>query len=161
MYRGMTMSAHDYLYLEPLLVERLHGGISGLAEVKGIPDTAALDEETLPSPSLYVQYLGDDIEVGAAHQGGLRRVQTVTQLWSVLLHIHPAPVTEPGGTERQVAGQLLGQVLDLLTGWTPDGCLAPLARIEHDAAMPRYNNEHLYYPLTFQANFIYPRNSRS
>ncbi|MFV9485902.1 hypothetical protein P7I89_22225 [Pseudomonas aeruginosa] len=59
----------DYLFLEPLLIERIRSEVPGLAIVSGVPDLAALSEQDQPAPSVYVVYLGDEIGTGADHQG--------------------------------------------------------------------------------------------
>ncbi|WP_235600300.1 hypothetical protein [Pseudomonas aeruginosa] len=63
----------DYLFLEPLLIERIRSEVPGLAIVSGVPDLAALSEQDQPAPSVYVVYLGDEIGTGADHQGGQAR----------------------------------------------------------------------------------------
>ncbi|MFO6256192.1 hypothetical protein ACLBWF_34730, partial [Pseudomonas aeruginosa] len=64
----------DYLFLEPLLIERIRSEVPGLAIVSGVPDLAALSEQDQPAPSVYVVYLGDEIGTGADHQGGRRAI---------------------------------------------------------------------------------------
>ncbi|CDM42388.1 phage tail terminator protein [Ectopseudomonas oleovorans] len=146
----------DYLFLEPLLVERIRAQVPGLADVLAIPDLASLDEDGQVSPSVYVVYLGDDTGSGAPHQGGARKIQTVTQNWAAVLHVYYADATGRGEGARREAGPLLGKLLTELTGWMPDGCTTPLARAPRQAPVA-YSNGHFYYPLVFEASFVYPR----
>lgn len=150
------MVTDDYLFLEPLLIERIKAQVSGLAEVVAVPDLVSLEEDSQSSPSVYLVYLGDEIGSGAAHQGGLRKIQAVTQNWAAVLHVYYADATGRGEGARLEAGPLLGQLLTALTGWIPDGCSTPLARTPKQAPVT-YSNGHFYYPLVFATSFVYPR----
>ena len=69
----------DYLFLEPLLVERVRSELPGLALVGGVPDLATVAGQQQASPAVYLIYLGDELAAGPAALGGQGRVQTVTQ----------------------------------------------------------------------------------
>ncbi|MFV9611925.1 hypothetical protein ACNUI0_33835 [Pseudomonas aeruginosa] len=60
----------DYLFLEPLLIERIRSEVPGLAIVSGVPDLAALSEQDQPAPSVYVVYLGDEMGARVGAPGG-------------------------------------------------------------------------------------------
>lgn len=151
------MDAFDYLYLEPLIIERVRESVPGLADVAGIPDLASVDEARQVTPAVYVVYLGDDVGGGAQHQGSRGAIQTVTQNWAVVLSVHYADATGSGEGARKEAGPLLGALLQALSGWLPDGATAPMKRAPQQAPVA-YANGYFYYPLVFQASFVYPRN---
>ncbi|MBX6761994.1 hypothetical protein ISE73_33745, partial [Pseudomonas aeruginosa] len=109
----------DYLFLEPLLIERIRSEVPGLAIVSGVPDLAALSEQDQPAPSVYVVYLGDEIGTGADHQGGRRAIQAIGQQWAVVLVVHYADSSNSGEGARREAGPLLGRLVKALTGWAP------------------------------------------
>ncbi|MGI0446383.1 phage tail terminator protein [Pseudomonas aeruginosa] len=108
----------DYLFLEPLLIERIRSEVPGLAIVSGVSDLAALSEQDQPAPSVYVVYLGDEIGTGADHQGGRRAIQAIGQQWAVVLVVHYADSSNSGEGARR-GGQDLGRLVKALTGWAP------------------------------------------
>ncbi|HIE0069181.1 TPA: phage tail terminator protein [Pseudomonas aeruginosa] len=146
----------DYLFLEPLLIERIRSEVPGLAIVSGVPDLAALSEQDQPAPSVYVVYLGDETGTGADHQGGQRAIQTVGQQWAVVLVVHYADSSNSGEGARREAGPLLGRLVKALTGWAPAIDVAPLARSARQSPAT-YASGYLYFPLVFTARFVYPR----
>lgn len=146
----------DYLFLEPLLVERIRAEVPGLASVSGVPDLATLNEQSQLSPSVYVIYLGDQIGTGADAQGGTRNIQMVVQNWAVVLTVYYADGVGDGEGARRLAGPLLGRLLKALTGWAPALDVGALAR-SHQGAQVSYSNGYFYFPLVFTARFVYPR----
>lgn len=146
----------DYLFLEDLLVTRIQEQVAGLAIVEGIADLASVDQASIGTPAVFVVYLGDEIAQGAAHQGGSRAIQTVTQNWAVVLCVSYGDSTGDGYGARRIAGPLLGELLKACTGWTPDAGVKPLSRAALQAPVS-YDDGVFYYPLVFQANFVYPR----
>ncbi|HCR1272147.1 TPA: hypothetical protein ONA17_004829 [Pseudomonas aeruginosa] len=146
----------DYLFLEPLLIERIRSEVPGLAIVSGVPDLAALSEQDQPAPSVYVVYLGDEIGTGADHQGGRRAIQAIGQQWAVVLVVHYADSSNSGEGARREAGPLLGRLVKTLTGWAPAIDVAPLARSARQSPVT-YASGYFYFPLVFTARFVYPR----
>lgn len=146
----------DYLFLEPLLVERVRAEVPGLAKVGGVPDLATVAGQQQLSPAVYLIYLGDDLSDGPPAQGGRGQVQTVTQLWAAVLALYCADSNGEGVTARREAGPLLGQLLKALTGWIPRADVAPLTR-RQGPAEAAYADGYFYYPLVFQASFVFPR----
>ncbi|HCF9240803.1 TPA: hypothetical protein NI607_005261 [Pseudomonas aeruginosa] len=146
----------DYLFLEPLLIERIRSEVSGLAIVSGLPDLATLDEQSQASPCVYVIYLGDEVGTGADHQGGGRAIQTVVQHWAAVLTVFYADAVNDGEGARREAGPLLGRLLQALTGWSPARDVGALAR-SPQASPASYSNGYFYFPLVFTARFVYPR----
>lgn len=150
------METMDYLYLEQLIIDRIRNEVDGLVEVAGIPDLASVEAERQKTPAVYVIYLGDDTSTGPQHQGGRGAVQTVTQNWAVVLTVYYADARGTGEGARRLAGPLLGALLRSLSGWVPDGATAPMKRAPQQAPVA-YANGYFYYPLVFQASFVYPR----
>lgn len=152
----MVADPFDYLFLEPLLVERVRAEVPGLALVGGVPDLASVADRQQLSPAVYLIYLGDDLATGHAAQGGQGRVQTVTQLWAAVLALYCADPSGEGSGARREAGPLLGRLLKALTGWAPRVDVAPLTRRQGPAEVA-YADGYFYYPLVFQASFVFPR----
>ncbi len=146
----------DYLFLEDLLIARIREQVTGLVTVEGVADLASVDQASIATPAVYVVYLGDVIAQGAHHQGGQRAIQTVTQNWAVVLCVGYADSLGDGYGARRIAGPILGELLKAVTGWTPDAGVQPLARTAQQAPVS-YDDGVFYYPLVFQANFVYPR----
>lgn len=146
----------DYLFLEPLLVERVRAEVPGLALVGGVPDLATVADQQQATPAVYLIYLGDELSAGPQAQGGQGRVQTVTQLWAAVLALYCADASGEGVAARREAGPLLGQLLKTLTGWIPRPDVTPLTRRQGPAEVA-YVDGYFYYPLVFQASFVFPR----
>ncbi|MFT0211829.1 hypothetical protein VQ643_04335 [Pseudomonas sp. F1_0610] len=145
----------DYLFLEDLLIARIQQQVPELT-VQGIADLADVDQSALSTPSAFVVYLGDWVPQGASHQGGQKTIQTVTQNWAVVLCVSYGDSAGDGYGARRLAGPYLGQLLATLTGWKPAQDVAPLVRAAQQAPTD-YIDGYFYYPLVFQANFVYPR----
>jgi len=146
----------DYLFLEPLLIDRVINEVSGLVQVSGLPNLQALEDMQQPSPAVYVIYLGDAIRANAGAQGGAKKIQQVEQHWAFVLALSVADGTGDGDAARRMAGPLLGSMINVLTGWRPDDQVAPLARTSRQA-LAQYHNGFYYYPMIFSTNFTFPR----
>jgi len=146
----------DYLFLEPLLIERVRAEVAGLALVGGVPDLASVAERQQLSPAVYLIYLGDELGTGPKAQGGLGQVQTVSQLWAAVLALYCADPNGEGSGARREAGPLLGQLLNALTGWTARADVTPLTRRQGPSEVA-YADGYFYYPLVFQTSFVFPR----
>ena len=55
----------DYLFLEPLIVERVKASVAGLRGVFTAPDLAAMAEQAQITPAAHVIYVGDETGAGA------------------------------------------------------------------------------------------------
>ncbi|MBC7490732.1 MAG: hypothetical protein H7240_12985, partial [Glaciimonas sp.] len=80
----------DYLFMEPLLVERVKTSVSDLKGIFTAPDIAAMDEKNQITPAAHMIYIGDEIAKGTADQGSLGKVQYVTQLWVMVIAVYYA-----------------------------------------------------------------------
>lgn len=83
-------------------------------------------------------------------------MQCVTQLWAAVLAIYSADAVGDGSGARLAAGPLLGQLLQALTGWVPRADVGPLTRRQGASEMA-YADGYFYYPLVFEAGFVFPR----
>lgn len=146
----------NYLFLEQLIIERIKSEVKGLKKVEGLSNLASLEGERQVVPAAYVIYLNDVVSSGDNHQGALKKVQTITQEWAVVLTVNPADADKTGKNARQQAGVLLAEILKAMTGWKPDGATTAFSRATGRAA-PSYFDSYFYYPVAFQINFIFPR----
>ena len=143
----------DYLFMEPLLVERVKASVPGLKAVLTAPDMAAMAEQAQITPAAHVIYLGDEIGTGIGDQGTLGKTQIVTQLWAVVLAVYYADPSDSGFGSRRLAGPLIADLLRGVSGWTPEGNVKPLTRGQ--PAQARYANGYGYYPFVFRAQFVF------
>jgi hypothetical protein len=150
------VSELDYLFLEDLFIERIRNEVTGLADVKGIPDLQVLDDQTQNSPTVYVVYLGDGVVPGPEGQGGLKKVQVTKQYWAVVLSVQTADAGNDGEAARREAGPLLGQLMVALQGWKPANDVDALSRAERQA-LAAYKNGAFYFPIVFYTTFVFPR----
>ena len=150
------MDEFDYLFLEPLLIERITAQVDGLQLVAGVPDLQTVAENQNYSPAVYVIYLGDEIATGPAGQGGAKKIQTVTQNWAVVLAVYSADANGDGSEARRDAGPLLGKLISAVTGWKPSIDVNPFGRSARQSPVA-YNAGYFYYPLVFTTSFVYPR----
>lgn len=149
----------DYLFLEDLFIKHIRGQVTGLADVKGLPDLQALEDQAKNTPEAYVIYLGDGVVQGAAGHGGLKKVQVVKQFWAVVLGIQTADATNAGEAARREAGPLLGQLMVALQGAKLADDVEPLARAERQAPVA-YDNGTFYFPIVFYTSFVFPRQKK-
>jgi hypothetical protein len=143
----------DYLFLEPLLVDRIKTQVQGLKAVLTAADLAAIAEQEQVAPAAHVIYLGDEIGTGPGDQGTLGKNQMVTQLWAVVVACYYADPADTGYGNRRAAGPLIASILRSLSGWTPDGAVGVLMRGQPIKA--HYANGYGYYPFVFRANFFF------
>ena len=146
----------DYLFLEDLFIQRVRDEVSGLADVKGLPDLQSLDELAMATPSVYVIYLGDGVVPGPAGQGGQKKVQVTKQYWAFVLHVKTADASNQGEAARREAGPLLGKMMVALQGWKPADDVDALCRAERQAPAT-YRDGDGFFPIIFSTTFVFPR----
>jgi len=139
----------DYLFLQPLLIERVKSQVPGLAHIGSASSLAEAQDNTAASPSVWIIYLGEDITDGA------RAKHPVKQHWAALLTLAYPKAGQ--------AGPLLGQLINALTGWTPaatgqpaEKACSPLERTSTRLPVV-FENDWLIAPLLFTARFFWPR----
>jgi len=139
----------DYLFLQPLLIERVKACVPGLAHIGSAANLAEAQDNTAASPSVWIIYLGEDISDAA------RAKHPVKQHWAALLTLaYP---------KQGQAGPLLGQLINALTGWIPaaagqppETACSPLERTSTRLPVV-FENDWLICPLLFTARFFWPR----
>nr|WP_318382486.1 hypothetical protein [uncultured Enterobacter sp.] len=140
----------DYLFCEPLIIERLRTETNGFIEISGAAGLANMTSTNNSAPAAYVVYQGDVINDQPSATGGhLARQQYVTQLWAIIVAVH---YTEESGKDEVLsnpAGPFISQVINTLSGWQPRNRIRPFRR--HSQHMPvKYDNGFGYFPLLFQ-----------
>lgn len=143
----------DYLFLEPLLVERVREAVPDLQAVLTADSLAKIHDHTQYAQAAHVIYLRDEDGQGAANQGTMGKTQNVIQLWAVVIAVHYAAPDASGAGSRRMAGPLISQMLRGLSGWTPSGTMAALKR--GPTLQPSYINGRGFFPFTFRAQFVF------
>lgn len=149
----MVASVTDYLFMEPLLVERVKISVPALRGVFTAPDLAALAEKMQHTPAAHVIYVGDETSAGAGDQGTMGRTQIVTQLWAVVIAVYYADALDTGFGARRLAGPLIAELMRGLSGWTPEHNVRALTR--GHPVQAHYANGYGYYPFVFRAQFVF------
>ncbi|WP_025122424.1 MULTISPECIES: hypothetical protein [unclassified Serratia (in: enterobacteria)] len=152
----------DYLFCEPLIVERLREQIPDLVEVTNAGRLAAIDTDNPFCPSVYVIYMGDVISPGPTATGGVQaQAQSVTQLWATVLTVYIADGRGIGQGVNTEAGPLMSKIIEALSGWAPDNKLCkPLSRAAMSLPVD-YEGGYGYFPMVFQTQLIFPSGAQS
>ncbi|MGU9776190.1 phage tail terminator protein [Salmonella enterica] len=140
----------DYLFCEPLIIERLRAETTGFVEITGAAGLAQITGDSVPAPAAYVVYLGDVVsDLPGATGGALARQQFITQLWAVVVAVYYADGRGLGEDLSNAAGPFISQVIDTLSGWQPANRVRPLRR-HPQQIQAQYDNGYGYFPLIFQ-----------
>jgi hypothetical protein len=131
----------DYLFVGSRIEARLKAEVSGLA-VRSIELLAQATEANVRTLDAFVLY-EKDLFTDAAGRGAS---QLVDQVWTVLLAVRSASQVDATARNRQ-AGPYLASIHKALSGWTPEGAMRALKRINGREA--RYGGNTALYPLTF------------
>lgn len=138
----------DYLYIGPLIEERLLAMLDAGVPVEGIEQLSqARDAQDLRAQVLYVMWGGDRF-VSAAN-GGLS--QMFYQRWLVWVRVRNASLAAKDA-RNTAAGALLSAVHKALAGWKPGSEVRALLRTQGPA--PDYQSTSGLYPLAFEINLI-------
>ncbi|MCW5657447.1 MAG: hypothetical protein KIT60_07070 [Burkholderiaceae bacterium] len=143
-------AAADYLFIGPLIEQRLRAQIGENVPVEGVEHMAqARDAQDLRELVLYVMWGGDSFAGGEASRARGGESQRVFQRWIVWLRVRNASVANKAARSTR-AGPLLSAVHKALAGWTPEGAFRPLLRTQGPA--PDYQAASGLYPLAFEIN---------
>ena len=135
----------DYLFLGPLITERLRAVVTGLDQVDGIEELAQASEAKVIGSRAFVLWDGESFAGEPGRAGGGAR-QIVTHTWTVLLAVRNASQVDPAARNTS-AGPHLSAIHKALAGWTPDGVFRPFIRV--NGRKPNYRANVALYPLTF------------
>ncbi len=139
-------AVHDFLSLEPLLVEHLKATVPAVnGKVFAASDLEGVEERSQPKPAIHVIYNGYRIEQS---QAAAKRA-LVQQSWSVVVVVRNVRAT--GERARSEGGALLRHVLEACLGWKPS---PEHSALELGAPVYRttYRNGAVYLPLLFTTN---------
>lgn len=149
--------AQDYLFVGPLIVERLRDRLapSGLTpdRVQHIEDLAtSMANLGTVSPLVYVLWEGEVEAAGPSEMpSGLSRI--VRQLWSVVVYVRSASQVQ-SDARHMTAGPLLSSVHLALAAWRPDG--SPHAFHRRPAKVrPQFLASGGLYPIGFSIDLFY------
>jgi hypothetical protein len=134
----------DYLFLGPLIEQRLRNEVSGLA-VRGIEQLAQATEANVRSLDAFVLFEGESFAEGDAGRASSSS-QLVTQKWTVLLAVRNASQVDANG-RNNAAGPYLSSMHKALSGWTPPDAFRAMRR--SNGRQASYGGNTALYPLTF------------
>lgn len=146
----------DYLFCEPLIIERIRAELPELVEVLSAGELARVQDDKPICPAVYVIFSGDVISDSVESTGGIRRVvQATTQLWTVVLAVQLADGRGLAEETNAEAGPLLAKLSRALQGWMPeDGLTKPMKRAAQPL-QPLYEPDgYAYFPVVWQTFFI-------
>lgn len=104
-------------------------------------DLAAVSEEMQTVPAVYVVYDGFAVLPSTNEQ-----VLVLSHRWLVVLAVGTAASQKDADRLDQLAGPYLGQLIQALHGFTPEGCREPL--VMSTPPRPYYSPaRYAYYPL--------------
>lgn len=140
----------DYLFAGSLIQARLREQVAGLEAVDGLESLAQASEAHVTSARAFVIWTGDTFDTGESGRAS-RASQVVRQAWTVLLAVRNASQVQ-GDARNASAGPLLSAAHRALAGWSPEGALRPLIRI--NGPRPNYQASVGLYPLTFALDLV-------
>lgn len=146
----MVTVTEDYLFCDALLTEHLREKIPDLVMVGNAAGLDQLAAGSIPAPSAWVFYLGDQVPGTPASAGGTGgRQQFVTQLWAIMVAVYFADGSGRGADITRQAGPLMSQVLEAFRGWQPTANLPRIRRSAQQLPV-QYEDGYGFYPLVYQ-----------
>lgn len=143
---GLPAFAEDYLFLGPLIVERLKDQVPDMPI--GLVERA---EQVLEADRrayvLMVLWAGDRVAEGAGGRAGGGTNQQIVQRWLVSYAVNN--VARAADSRLQGAGVVLSRVHKALAGWTPSMAGRPLVRA-NAPLQPVFTESKAVYPLGFE-----------
>lgn len=144
--------ADDYLAAGPAIIERLTALATDAEAVYSTGDVATIALEDMLTPCLYVLYAGDAIQGGDSSRAGSGATQMVAQHWLVVVTVKFELSGEQAAASMAQAGQLIGQVIEALSGWKPGESYRPMrsAGVGEPNLLPGYAE----FPMLFETQLI-------
>lgn len=132
----------DYLFIGPLLVQRLQEQLGADMPVEEVEDLQTAGESERRAHVVWVLWAGD--QFGDQAMGGAG--QAIAQRWLVVLFIRNESIGDRAARRRS-AGAWLGRIQRALGGFKPSGCVRGLRRAQGPA--PNYTRAEGMFPLLF------------
>ena len=138
----------DYLFIGPLIEERLRATLDAGVPVEGIEQLSQANEaQDLRALVAYVMWGGDRFDGSEAGRAGGGASQRLIQRWLVLLRVRNASQANKAARNEAV-GPLLSQMHKALAGWEPEGAMRKMTRAQ--GLTPDYKSTSALYPLAFE-----------
>lgn len=132
----------DYLFIGPLLVQRLQEQLGADMPVEEVEDLQTAGDSERRAHVVWVLWAGD--QFGDQAMGGAG--QAFAQRWLVVLFIRNESLGNRA-SRSQAAGAWLGRIQRALGGFKPAGCLRGLRRAQGPS--PNYTKAEGMFPLLF------------
>jgi len=136
----------NYLFLQPLIEQRLQAELGGELPVAGIESLTQAGDADQRQKVIYVMWAGDAFDESDAGRAQRGASQMVRQRWMVALRISNVGQTDMAARNKE-AGPLLSRIHSALAGWTPEGAGRPFVRA--GALAPNYTKASGLFPLGF------------
>jgi hypothetical protein len=142
----MLRAHEDYLYLQPLIAQRLREQMPNLVAY-GVQSMDQILATELRQPVAFVLWDGERF-ADAARAGG----STISaQRWAVMLAVANANQDAQDAPLNNEAGPLMAGIHKALAGWEPEG-IAGRSFKRVNGRSPIYSPNAGIYPLTFEAS---------
>lgn len=142
----------DYLFLGPLIEERLRDQLPFAAPVESIEAMSqAIDAAEMRELVVYVMWGGDRFNTTERGRAGGGASQQLFQRWITWIRVANESQADRAARNR-AAGPVLSAVHKALAGWTPSGALSQFVRTQGPA--PDYRPASGLYPLAFEINMV-------
>lgn len=144
--------AADYLFLAPLIEQRLREEIAEGVPVEGIEQLSqVVDAAELRPFVMYVMWGGDRVPQVEGARSGQGASQVLYQRWIVWLRVRNASTADKAA-RNLAAGPLLSAIHKAIAGWVPGGAFKPFLRAQ--GVPPDYKAASGMYPLAFEINLV-------
>lgn len=146
----------NYLFAGKLIAERLKTTVPEFKEVLNAGSLAQISRETQQTPAAYVIYAGDVINTEPAAHGSVGKAQYIKQQWIVVIVAHLADKRSLYQDGEELAGKLITQSLQTLSGYQLNERSKPMTR-SSKMMSAEYDDGWGYYPYLFNVEFVMPR----
>lgn len=143
---GLPALAADYLFLAPLIAQRLADQVPGIP-VDVCETTRQVLEADKRQRVLMVLWAGDRVADNDAGRAAAGASQLLHQRWLVVLGLNN--VAKGADARNLAAGPVLSQVHKALAGWMPPGAARSLRRASAPL-QPTFTESKAVYPLGFE-----------
>ncbi|MEZ3140805.1 hypothetical protein ACBQ88_17195 [Citrobacter braakii] len=141
----------NYFYLAPLIRKRLVEKVPELINVYGAAEFSRLETFDPVTPCAFIIYNGDVTPSSMQNTGGvLRLTQSVTQRWLVVICVN---YSDPMGLDDEMlteGGSLLSDVINAVSGWSPDEKGASPLHRSNQNLPPDYGDGLGFFPVIFE-----------